>query len=250
VACTPAASADHSPHVSGGDKITKFKVATVIGSLVLGLAVSLVSPVAAQATTRATSTHAAITHSKIRPGTSADIHGYVSPNLHGKKAYLQRHYAGAWHTKASYVLSAGSGFRFKVGVPISGKYAYRVYFHAVAGWRASVSLTIYLTVMRKYTATLVTYSKTGDWQGPTIRIPTTDYTVAYQYDCVDTSSNFLSLSWNGQNFGYENLWSEPTNGTSSSGTWYGHSGARSGYFDIGTQASCTWSFSVKYAAYH
>src|SRR5664279_656647 len=100
------------------------------------------------------------------------------------------------------------------------KYTYRVYNPpTVSGYRSSLSRT---------------------------RIPTTDYTITCRRWCADPDSNFLDIGWNGQPDGFKNIWNEPSNGFSNSGIWYGHDGARSGYFDVGTQATCSWTFTVTY----
>jgi hypothetical protein len=90
------------------------------------------------------------------------------------------------------------------------------------------------------------WSGVGEWQGPTIRVPTTDYRLTWRYSCSD-SSPFWLISWNGQPYYYESLWRD---GASGSGTWYGHEGNVSGHFEVGTQGECTWAFSVYAGAVH
>lgn len=191
--------------------------------------------------------HVSLSPTVIHRGGSATISGYVSPNVKGHVVILQRYYSGAWHNMQSVHLNYLSRFRFNV-TGLGGRYTYRVYHPIQSGWHSWRSANMILTVQNLQTITVASYATTGDWQGPTVRIPVTAYTLTYQYSCGEPYSNFLSISWNGQSR-WENVWVEPANGYSGSGTWYGHSGAQSGYFNIGTQASCSWSFQVTYRAW-
>ena len=89
--------------------------------------------------------------------------------------------------------------------------------------------------------TVATYQGTADWQGPTLRIPSAEYRVGYWYSCPHNYSPFFSAIWHGTSQGVESLWRD---GLTGSGTWYGHQGARFGYWDIGTQGDCSWKLTV------
>lgn len=211
-----------------------------------------VTPVAADAATRASSTYAEANHSTIHLGSRVTISGWVTPNLHGHAVHLQRYYSAAWHTMADQALNSTSRFSFITKPSAALKYLYRVYDPATkSGYRLSTSRTVAVTVQKYGPVTLTSYSGTGHWQGPTVRIPTADYTIGYSYSCTDTNSNFLSVDWNGADGFGDYLFAEaPAGGTSGAGNFYGHYGAQSGYFDADAQLGCDWAFRVTYKAWH
>lgn len=225
---------------------------TILGALALGAGMLLfVGTPMAQASTVHTSTHATMNHAAIHSGQTAIVSVSVAPKLPGQAVYLQRYYGGAWHSVSSARLNRASHAAFTVRPTARGVYTYRASHRATRTVRASVSTTVHVTVQTAYTG-LASYTNTGSQQEPTIRIPVADYTLRYNYSCFEPYSNFLSIVWSNANFDmYEYVMNEPADGvTSGSGTWYGHQGAHTGYFDIETQDSCTWAFNVSYTAWH
>jgi hypothetical protein len=89
--------------------------------------------------------------------------------------------------------------------------------------------------------TVASYQGVADWQGPSLRIPAAEYRIGYWYSCAHNYSPFFSAIWHGTSHGTESLWRE---GLTGSGTWYGHQGARFGYWDIGAQGDCSWKLTV------
>jgi hypothetical protein len=225
-------------------------IATAVTLTAAG-AVALAAPTAASA---ATTIHPHVSASLAKPvihsGTKTTLAGSVTPGAAGRLVALQRYWSRTWHTMSTHKLSSSSHYSFSVGPTARGVYPYRVYRYAQTGRTSAVSRTVNLTVQTKGWITTRTYTGSGDWQGPTIHIGVTDYRLAYRYSCND-SSPFLSVAWQNANLDFfEYLWSEPANGYSASGTWYGHSGGRYGYFDVGSQDDCSWSFSVQYYGWH
>lgn len=220
----------------------------LIGSAALAAAgtIALAAPAAASATTVHPHVSATLSQSVIHRGAHATLSGTVTPAVPGRGVYLQELWSGRWHTLGSHRLSSTSRYAFSIGSQVRGIHTYRVYRPAQPGRSSAISRTVSLRVQTWGSITLRSYSGRGDWQGPTVHVPTADYRLTYHYSCSDDFP-FLSVEWSDANFDfYEDLWSEPANGYSSSGTWYGHEGAHTGYFDVGSQSDCAWSFQVSY----
>lgn len=209
------------------------------------------APTAQARGARKTHVRASISHSVVHSGTSSVISGRVTPKRSGHRVYLQRFYAHKWHTVASRKLPKSSRYAFTVRPKARGSYSYRVYNRKAKYYKASKSPTKHLRVQTRYSASTPTRHDIGEWQGPRTRIPTRDYRIRYTYSCVDNYAPFLSLSWHGDHYNFEYLWSEPAaGGHGRSGTYYGHAGGVAGYFEVGTQADCSWYFRVIYTSWH
>lgn len=232
-----------------GRIMARIKLWCVLGTMLATFAAGSLFATAAHATPGTSTIHATLNHTVIHKGSSAAVSGTVSPNLHGQTVVLQRFYHNAWRTKATTHLSSTSHFAFNV-TGLGGKYIYRVYHPIQKGWHSSKSNSVTLTIQTLQRLTITSHSdSSANWQGRTIHIKPTAYTLRYSYSCAGDTANFMSISWNGQSNGFEYLWSDPPNGHSHSGTWTGHKGARSGYFSVDTQMDCSWSFSATYNAW-
>jgi hypothetical protein len=119
-----------------------FSAAVVAGVMVAA------SP-AAGATTRVhTTVH--LNHSTIRLGSSATFSGAVSPNLHGRTVYLQRHSSSGWTNIAHRKLTSHSRYSFTIRPAHTGTRSYRIVKpRSKAGTPRSVSAVRRLSVTAK-----------------------------------------------------------------------------------------------------
>jgi hypothetical protein len=101
----------------------------------------------------------------------------------------------------------------------------------------------YLTVhpARPGWRTVATYSGSGGWQSPVMRIPAAPYRIAYRYTCEGPASAFLAVRLVEGHVPSESFWRQ---GEAESGTWTGTRPGATGYWEIGTQDSCSWSVSI------
>lgn len=121
--------------------------ALVVGTLILpGLALAGATP--AQAATRHPSIAIAASHRTIHLGTTVAISGKVSPNRHGRRVTLQRHYGGAWHQDKTATLSRSSHYKLTVKPSHIGVWSYRVHYAAQRGWAAANSEAVSIKVTR------------------------------------------------------------------------------------------------------
>lgn len=150
-----------------------------------------------------------------------------------------------------FMRSIDTEFRYKTSVMSSptGAYSRVLTANTTGTWRVSVTETSNRQAARTQrvihvvakTHVFKTYSGIGDMSGPIIHIPTLDYTVLWTYRCGRPYSPFIVFAWNGRPSGYESNW---RSGQSGAGTWFGHDGAKSGYWTVGTQDDCSWSFTI------
>ncbi|MGH2884174.1 MAG: hypothetical protein ACRDPA_16025, partial [Solirubrobacteraceae bacterium] len=226
-------------------RIMNKRVPATLAAFAIAVLLGLSCAPSADATANLTTTRVTINHQVIHAGNTAAITGSVSPNLRGHLVVLQRYAAGGWHTLSSKRLSAASRATFTVR-PAAGKYSYRIVHRTERAWRASMSPRVSLTVQRPFTATLATYAGDGgEWQGPTVHIPAADYAVHWTNSCSGGDTG-ISIDWNGSNNGFEYL---SNDAATPSGTWYGHAGARNGYFSV-SDLCTSWSARVTYQAWH
>jgi collagen triple helix repeat protein len=84
-------------------------------------------------------------------------------------------------------------------------------------------------------------SGTGDYSGSVGTFPLAEMKVDYRYSCA-SSFPFLYIRWMGSpEFDFDSV---ELSAPSGSGTQYLHPKVTSGYFQIATQDSCTWSITV------
>jgi hypothetical protein len=119
------------------------------GGLALGvlLAVGLTTA-PAQAAARPT-TRISINHTSIRIGGSAVISGSVSPNLHGRTVWLQKHSSSGWHSVSHRTLTSRSRYSFTLRPKHTGRSTYRVVLPKAQSRPRSVSRSVTLTVRPK-----------------------------------------------------------------------------------------------------
>jgi hypothetical protein len=101
----------------------------------------------------------------------------------------------------------------------------------------------YLTVhpARPGWRTIASYRGTGGWQSPALRIPLGPYRIAYRYTCDGTPNPFLAVRFTEGHVPTESFWRQ---GLSESGTWTGTRRGHTGFWDIGTQDTCSWTLAV------
>jgi hypothetical protein len=216
----------------------------LLAGLVLAgfMSATLVTANAASATT--ITPHVSITKT-VHP-TYVTLSGYVTPKAANHLVYLQwRRPGGNWRALFHQRLSATSHYSWGVEMHVRGTYYYRALFPANDAMMASRVVQV-----NAYTSKLALfrhYSGQSRWQGPTVQIPTRDYKLIYSYQCQDDSA-WWDVSWNpASERWYEYLSTRPAAGKRGrSGTWYGHQGGQSGYFEVDTQPGCTWSFKIYY----
>jgi hypothetical protein len=190
----------------------------------------------------------AINHYTIHKGTSAVISGSVSANAAGHTVYLQSLTGSGWISILSDHLAADSHYSFTVSPGAHTTYSFRVYDPPTGtGVPASTSRAVNLAVQVLGNVILTSYSGTSDYSGPTIRIPTKDYAIAYSYNCSQ-EFGVLQFAWNGDPFSFDVFDFDPSATPSASGTQYGHGGATTGYFSV-ISNQCTWSFEVVYTGW-
>jgi hypothetical protein len=120
---------------------------TIIAVAVLALpGLVMAGAMPAQAVTRHPSVSIAANHRSIHLGATVTITGKVSPNRHGRRASVQRHYGGGWHQEEVATLSRSSHYTLTVKPTHTGVWSYRVHYAAQKGWAAANSKALSIKV--------------------------------------------------------------------------------------------------------
>lgn len=221
--------------------------AALAGGAVAALATTVLVAGSAGAST-GTSVSARLDHSVIHLGNSVSVVVNVAPQAAGQTVVLQQNENGQWHNVAKTGLSASSSAIFRVTPRSAGAIAYRVYRPAQHGQAGVASNTRTVHVQTLQQVTVADYSSGQRvWTGPRVYIPGATYRVDWANSCIGPQ-NGLIIDWNGDNSpdaGWETYYG--VDNPAHSGTWYGHKGARSGYFTV--SSPCHFTLHVSYQAW-
>jgi hypothetical protein len=112
--------------------------------------------------------------------------------------------------------------------------------------RPGVQKSDYVRVLGRKAVLLSKVASTGQWTGPTIDMPTVDFTVTWKYACESDIAPFFFLSWNAHPDVYEYLGRDEQEGvgTYRGAAFRGHEGGREGWFDVAAQGDCAWTIWV------
>jgi hypothetical protein len=113
--------------------------------------------------------------------------------------------------------------------------------YAGTGTRRNAARLDAVQVYQRRSKQIATWSQTnGNWQSPTIKIPTPEYKALVSWDCAASGFPFINLTWT-KTDGYEYVNASMKTGTM---TLNGHAGGAIGYFKVSTSPNCAWKVRV------
>jgi len=205
------------------------------------LGVAGVAASAAPAAKQPVSIALAASASNVNQGSTVKFTGRIWQGQTGNRTpmyfYFQRRGATTWAPAGSVWANDHGDFARSVRATTSG--TWKVVYPGTSTRAAAVRGRV-INVFASRWRQVASYSMSAsNWQGPRIKIPTTDYRAIASYKCAE--ANFFYLTWNGDSYGYEYVSSSSMAATL---TLNGHQGGRSGYFGVSTWLNCSWTVKV------